>query len=209
MDEAAEVALVLARAVAHELGNLLQPLATALRYAQRAPPGEVGPHLEMAAEAVAGCQAIGERLRTAAFSGGERESFSIQEALEEAREGLPAAQQALVRLPGSARHFVCDRGATVLALGQLLGYAAESAGARGAVDVELGEAGGRVVIRYGPPSPSRDDEPLPLEHACAAVRMTTGLAMAWVLSTRALGPGSLRVAQSGGSGRIELGSQED
>ena len=104
---------------------------------------------------------------------------------------------------------VADRSAAVLVLGHLLTYAAEATVARGgSIEVEDQLPVGPVLIRFGSPSPIRDTPPPPLEQGFTTVRMTTGLAMAWVLAHRAVGAGALRAAASAGSGRLELWLRE-
>jgi hypothetical protein len=202
MAQDAELALALARTVAHELGNLLQPLATVLRYVDQAPPAERSSHLEMVADAVRGCQVVAERLRTASVVGSAPQAFALSEALEEAHGGLAAELRSRVNLPPAISTKVTgDRGAAVMALTHLMWHAAQVVGTRSTVDVE---AGPPVIIRFGPPSPVRDDAATaPITNSTVA-RMSSAVAMGWVLSSCAFGPNSLRMALGIGSGRFEL-----
>jgi hypothetical protein len=209
MDRSAGVARLVSDAVAHELANQMQPLLTALRAAAGAEPAQRAALLEMVREAVGETLTLSESLRRAAAAAPSGAPVALGEVLELALRALPAELAARVRcaaLPPSAP--AVEALPTVEALGHLIRHAALAAGPSGALQLALEEgAPPALVLRYGGPSPSRDDagaaRPL-LGPGGARPRLSPHLALAAMICAEPWGPSALRVAQGDRSGRLEL-----
>jgi hypothetical protein len=204
MPDETDLALSLARALCHELTNHLQPLAWAIEHAEVSAARERASYLAIAREAVAGCLALATELRAASVPASADRSFALSQAVAEAIERAGPAIRDRVQFSLPTEPVVIgDRAMAVLALSHLLREAADNS-PRNAIEVGVGPPGqASLVVRFGPTSPSRDD-PAPELGLEGPVRLNPQMALAWLLSTRGFGTGSLRARPGVGSGRYEV-----
>ena len=206
MDRSAGVARLVSVAVAHELANQMQPVLAALRAAENAEPAQRKAMLEMAREAVKETLALGEALRRASSSGGADVPSPLPELAELALRSLPNDVTARVTVKAADLDQSAPSSPMVALLGHLVRHAARLAGNDGKLELVLGGKPG-VLVRYGGPSPSRDDVGIALpvlELKKGELRLSPDLAMASMISATHWGEKSLRAAHGDRSGHLEV-----